>query len=50
MEEVFKINGDKAYRLPHLKKDKAYKESGQILRLNCDEHVCSALDAMDRRF
>ncbi|KAF0706650.1 hypothetical protein AaE_014008, partial [Aphanomyces astaci] len=50
MEEAFKFGGDNVYRLPHLKKDQAFKEARQVLRPNCDEDVCSALDAMDRRF
>ncbi|ETV69021.1 hypothetical protein H257_15174 [Aphanomyces astaci] len=50
LEEAFKFGGDNVYRLPHLKKDQAFKKARQVLRPNCEEDVCSALDAMDRRF
>ncbi|KAF0685854.1 Aste57867_22306 [Aphanomyces stellatus] len=49
MEEAFKINGDNAYKLPHLKKDAAAKKIGPRSLAYCDPDVCSAIDALNRR-
>ncbi|KAF0774652.1 hypothetical protein AaE_001648, partial [Aphanomyces astaci] len=50
LDKTFMTLHDNVYRLPDLKKLQAFKEAGQVRMPKCDEDVCSALDAMDRRF
>ncbi|KAF0758843.1 hypothetical protein AaE_003820 [Aphanomyces astaci] len=47
MECIFKMGGDNDFKLPHQKKHGLVKEGPLPTRLECDEDVCAAVDAME---
>ncbi|KAF0707190.1 hypothetical protein AaE_013731 [Aphanomyces astaci] len=49
MECIFKMGGDNDFKLPHQKKHGLVKEGPLPTRLECDEDVCAAVDAMEER-
>ncbi|RHZ28072.1 hypothetical protein DYB37_002644 [Aphanomyces astaci] len=49
MECIFKMGGDNDFKLPHQKKHGLVKEGLLPTRLECDEDVCAAVDAMEER-